>query len=196
MNPVLLLGAPGSNKAQLVAEEPITASDRVELVQRLFIEHQPALHAFVHALVPDFGRAQDVLQETFLAATKNAGDFAAASADSNFLVWSCAIARSKVLEARRQRRFIGLTPEAIEALCASEAAAPADPRIDVLAKCIEQLAPKARRVVALRYEDGHQPREIARIIDWTPEAVYVALSRARRFLRDCVAKALVAVNEN
>ena len=163
------------------------------LVQRLFVKWEPALYAFVHALVPDSNCAQDVLQETFLAVSKKAADFAP---DSNFLAWSCAIVRYKVLEALRQRKFVGLTPEAIEALCASDAAVPADPRVDVLSKCIEQLASKARRIIGLRYEEARQPGEIARIIGWTPTAVNVALSRARRFLRDCVTRALTSANEN
>jgi RNA polymerase sigma-70 factor, ECF subfamily len=168
-------------------DESLNPSDRVALVQRLFIESQPALHVFVHALVPDFGRAQDVLQETFLAVTRKANDF---SPGSNFMAWSSAIARYKVLESLRERRFIGLTPAAIEAVCNSEAAVSADPRIEVLAECIETLTAKTKQVVTLRYQEAHQPAEIARIIGWTPAAVYVALSRARRFLHDCVAQSL------
>jgi RNA polymerase sigma-70 factor (ECF subfamily) len=182
-----------STKSHRMTEELSTSAENVELVQRLFVQYEPALHSFVHGLVPDRSCAQDVLQETFLAVTKNAGDFAPGS---NFLAWSSTIARYKVLEALRGRKFVGLTPEAIEAVCASEAAPPADPRVDILSRCVKQLASTAKRIVALRYEEERAPQEIAQIIGWTPKAVNVALTRARRFLRDCVAKATATVNEN
>ena len=99
--------------------------DRVPLVQRLFVECQPALRAFIQALLPDFSQAQDVLQETFLTATQKADDFVP---DSDFIAWVCTIARYKVLEAHHERKFLGLTVAAIEAVCAAKTAAPEDPR--------------------------------------------------------------------
>lgn len=39
--------------------------DQVELVQRLFVQNMVAVRGFVIALMPDFGRVDDVVQETF-----------------------------------------------------------------------------------------------------------------------------------
>ena len=44
-------------------------------VQQLFVRHQGQLRAFVLAIWPDFGRADDVLQEVFLTVTTKAADF-------------------------------------------------------------------------------------------------------------------------
>ena len=162
------------------------------LVQRLFVDCQPALRAFIGALVPDFSQAQDVLQETFLTATQKANDFVPGT---NFIGWVCAIARYKVLEARRQRKFVGLTEAAIEALCAKSPDLPG-PRNEALLHCIEQLAPKARQAVTLRYQGSHSASEVANLMGWTTEAVYVALSRARRFLQKCIAERLAAMPES
>jgi RNA polymerase sigma-70 factor (ECF subfamily) len=119
--------------------------DRVAVVQRLFLAHAPALRAYVLALLPDFNRSQDVLQETFLTATRKAADFAP---DSNFLAWACAIARYKVLEARRHPTGGPLlSAEALDALCASDAAEPADPRLDLLRQCLDGLAPRALSLI-------------------------------------------------
>lgn len=171
---------------------PPPPNGRVAAVQRLFIEHEPGLRAFVNCLIPDFNRAQDVLQETFLTVTAKADDF---TPGTSFLAWACTIARYKVFEALREQRFVGLSVAAVAALCACEAAVPVDPRTDLLAQCIRELAPKARQVVTLRYQGSHSPLEVAQIVGWTADAVYVALSRARRFLRDCVARKVSVLRE-
>jgi len=46
----------------------------------------------------------------------------------------------------------------------------------------------------LRDQQAHRPPEIARIMGWTVEAVHVALSRARVFLRGCVTRRMGAEN--
>ena len=74
----------------------------------------------------------------------------------------------------------------MDALGACEEAIPVDPRLDRLDECLGKLAPHARRLVELRYVGGSMPEEIARIMEWTPGAVNVALSRARQLLRECV----------
>jgi DNA-directed RNA polymerase specialized sigma24 family protein len=38
----------------------------------------------------------------------------------------------------------------------------------------------------LFYRDEHKPQEIAARLSWTPAAVSVALSRARKALRECI----------
>jgi RNA polymerase sigma-70 factor (ECF subfamily) len=38
----------------------------------------------------------------------------------------------------------------------------------------------------LRYYGEHSPAEIARLVSWTPNAVRVALSRARTVLQECL----------
>ena len=162
------------------------AQSHLEAVQKLFLSHQPALQSFVLALVPDFVQAEDIVQETFLTVTRKAADF---ELDSNFLAWACSIAKFKVLEAARVADAgVTLSPDTIDALCVSEAAQPADPRVDLLEQCVDQLAPKARRVVELCYRDSHKPSEVARLISWSPSAVHVALSRARALLRKCLEK--------
>ena len=52
-----------------------------------------------------------------------------------------------------------------------------------LAECIQQLAPRARQILELRYADTPvAPPEIAQRLTWTVNAVHVALARARKFL--------------
>ena len=162
-------------------------SERTVLVQRLFVQHSAHVRGCIVALMPDLTAVDDVVQETFLTVTAKAAVF---DPERDFLAWACGIARYKVMEAGRRaaRQWQPLSEEVLEALAASEPPPdPADdPRLDLLADCMQELAPKSQRIVELCYQQAHKPAEIARRLSWRPESVYVALSRARAVLRQCV----------
>jgi RNA polymerase sigma-70 factor, ECF subfamily len=162
-------------------------SDRTVAVQGLFLQYHLVLRSFVYGLVPDFTEAQDVLQETFLTVTAKAHEF---TPGSDFVSWACTIARFKILESLRRRKLKILSEAAVQSLCAAATNLQHDPRLEFVGRCVEELAPQARRIVGLRYEGAHNPTEIAGIIGWTVRAVSVALSRARRALRDCINRKL------
>ncbi len=152
-------------------------------VQRLFLDHQPALRSYALSIVRDFALAQDVVQETFLAVTRKAGQFDLAT---HFLAWACAIARFEGLAALRRANRPALSEETLALLSASEAAATPDYRADWLSRCLARLTPTVQKMLRLRYEDALKPGEIAKLIGWTPNAVCVATSRARTELRQCI----------
>lgn len=157
-------------------------------VQQLFVRHQTQLKAFVVALSPGFARADDVLQEVFLTITAKAHEF---ELDSSFLAWARAIARFKLLEARRASDHQLLSPEVLDSLVASCPDGWAgEERLDALTVCIGELAPKTREIVQLRYQREHSPTEIARLLDRTVNSVNVALSKARVALRECMERRL------
>jgi RNA polymerase sigma-70 factor (ECF subfamily) len=164
----------------------------VEEVQRLFLRHAGLLRGFILGLLPDHNRAEDVFQEVFLTVTRKAHEF---TPGSNFPAWARSIARLKVLEACRASRSGPhlLAPEALEAVLA--AAGEVDDgwsqRREALAKCLDQLAPRAREILELRYSDEYlPPPEIASRLSWSVGAVHVALSRARKFLQECTRRRL------
>ena len=172
---------------------PPADAEQVALVQGLFVQHLPALRGFVLSLVSDFTLVDDVVQETFLVVTAKAGSF---QRGTNFRAWAWTIARYKVLQILEKSAPVAerFAPEVIEALTAHDTAATwfTDEQIKHLAGCMEALAPKAREVIELRYQHAHRPPEIASRMGWTVESVHVALSRARVFLRDCVATRIAA----
>jgi RNA polymerase sigma-70 factor (ECF subfamily) len=156
------------------------------LVQKLFVENMMALRGYVLALMPDFARVDDIVQETFVTATAKAGDF---QPGTNFKAWIFTIARYKVLQALDdpQSARLALTPEVIEALSVEENEDTSlEDRLQALSGCVQKLSPQARRVIEFRYQNAHRPPQIAQIMGWTLNAVNVALARARVSLRDCV----------
>ncbi len=176
---------------------PEAGRDAVGEVQRLFLRHASLLRGFITGLIPDFDAVEDVLHETFLTATAKAADFAPGS---DFPAWGRAIARFKALEHIRERRTSStafLSAGTVELLADS---APADcgasaERRAALARCLARVAPKARRILELRYLEGLRPPEIAARMSWQVGAVHVALSRARRLLRDCAGRQPAAGEE-
>jgi RNA polymerase sigma-70 factor (ECF subfamily) len=150
------------------------------------------LRGFLLSLVSDFSLVDDVVQETFLVVTAKAEKF---QRGTNFRAWAWTIARNKALQllekaAPPDERF---TPDVIEALCAHESAErwPPEEQLRRLAECVQRLAPRAREAVDLRYQQAHRPPEIARRMGWTVDAVHVALSRARVFLRECMSRRII-----
>ncbi len=163
-------------------------------VQGLFLTHIDLIRGFIRALVRDRHLADDVLQETFLTVSKKAASF---EMGTNFPRWACAIARLKVLEAlRREKKNLRfLSEDAIEALAASHEIPARECRAEMLGSCIDSLPPAMKRAVDLRYAGDHKPAEIARIIGWTVEAVYVTLSRARSLLRECIERKVLETGD-
>jgi RNA polymerase sigma-70 factor, ECF subfamily len=157
-------------------------------VQQLFVKHQSAIRAFVLSLVPHFGEAEDVLQETFLTVTRKAAEF---RQGSNFLAWACTIARLKVLEAQRQAAVHTFSPELIESLASSIPDQLIDERrLQAVAECFDRLAPRMRDLIRLRYHCDQLPGEISRTLDRSVNYVKVALTKARIAVRECVERSL------
>lgn len=168
--------------------EEAQPGEHVVEVQQLFVKHQTAIKAFLLSLQPDFAEADDLVQETFLTVTRKAGEF---RRNTNFLAWAFSIARFKLLEARRRhsRAPVELSEEVIELLATSAPeTAFTDARFGALRRCLDRLAPRAQEIMRLRYHDEQGPEEIARRLEWSANAVNVALSRARNLLRRCVEK--------
>lgn len=169
------------------ANEPSKDEAHTAAVQGLFVQFQPAIRGYILAMIPDFSSADDVMQETFLVVTRKAASF---EIGTSFPAWVKSIARFKCLEAIRSKRnrFECLSDEVLEALGAECEGFrhDTDERLGHLRRCIDQLAPQARKSIDFRYRNDHLPPEIASLMGCTVQSVNVTLSRARAFLRDCV----------
>ena len=162
-----------------------------DYVSALFVKNSPQIRGFILSLVPNIAIADDVLQETFLTVSSKADDF---NRGTNFVAWACRIAKYKILEvSRRNNRTSGmLSPETIEALCASDLGLQEwnEAELSALKLCIEKLPDHTQRAVRLRYANGHNATEVAKLLDWSVDSVYVILSRARQSLRKCIVSQL------
>ncbi|HEU5396367.1 MAG TPA: sigma-70 family RNA polymerase sigma factor [Verrucomicrobiae bacterium] len=168
--------------------------EQLALVQGLFIQNLPALKGFVLALGGSFDLVDDVIQETFIVVGAKAAEF---KPGTNFRAWAFTIAKFKLLQAlesSHRNSEARLSPDVLDALCAEESNDDwmFEQQLRLLSSCTKQLAPKAYEMIELRYQHSKRPAEIAQLVGWTVDAVHVALSRARDFLRDCVKRRMNA----
>ena len=156
-------------------------------VQQLFLQHQEALLAYVASMEPNFSDAQDILQEVFLVLSRKAHAW---TDGTNFLAWACTVARYEVrnLQRKRSRQTARLNEDVVDLLYSAELPneGPIQQQIATLQTCLGRLAPTARELVIRRYHRDQLPAEIASEMGWKPNAVSVALTRARHFLRECL----------
>jgi len=131
--------------------------DRIALLQKLFLGHSPALRDYLLALVPDPAAVDDLLHSIFLTAVQRADQF---QPGTHFLAWVRTIGKYKLMEwsRDRHRNLPTFAPEVIDAL--SETAADFDQqseRLTAMAECTEELAPRARQAIHLRYLEDLRP---------------------------------------
>lgn len=166
-------------------DSSVPERDATEQVQLLFVRHEGVIRAFVRALQPSLTDADDVMQETFLTISRKASTF---EQGTNFVAWACSIARLKVLENLRQRKRATVLSEAAIIALTEDAPTPDTmaEREAALGQCVEQLLPKVRDLLWRRYSSRQSSEEMAEEAGMTSNAVRIALTKARAFLRDCV----------
>jgi RNA polymerase sigma-70 factor (ECF subfamily) len=171
--------------------------DRMALEQ-LFSRHQARVYRFGKKMCGDDADAQDVLQETFIAAARSLPDFRGASSVST---WLYTIARSFCIKHRRTSKFAPTHLESLEQdpAGAAQLAHPGrSPEEDaagrqlqgVLDQAIASLEPMYREVLILRDVEGLSAPEVAEALDLTVEAVKSRLHRARVAVRELVAPSI------
>jgi len=160
-------------------------------VQQLFVRHQQAVLGYLLSIEPNLADAQDILQEVFLTVSRKARTW---TAETDFLAWVSTVARYEALhfQRTRARRAGRLDEDVIELLHATEVMDGSEwqDRVEALRRCLNRLAPRARDLIWRRYHGAQMPQEIAAGVGWTVNAVRVALTRARRMLRECMERQL------
>jgi RNA polymerase sigma-70 factor, ECF subfamily len=147
-----------------------------------------AVYRFALRLTRDQALAEDVLQDTFLAAMKGLAGW---RGDGSFRGWLYAVARSRVLMARRKK--VG-EPEAFEsneslevlglqagwgAPMDAEALAARVQQQSVLEAALSGLEPEDREVLVLRDLEGLSGEETAQALGLSLPAMKSRLHRAR-----------------
>jgi len=139
----------------------------------LVVRYRPRLVAFLARRLPDASEAEDVAQETFLRAYDRIAQY---DPSRPFGTWLFAIGKHvatnhAVARGRRELRDTrGASAEIVDTATGGE----------VWARAQAVLAPRAYRVLWLRYVQGMSVKEIATELDRSSVAIKVMLFRARR----------------
>lgn len=168
----------------------LSEQDQIRFM-RLWTAAQPAVSAYVHALVWDHAAAEDVLQEISIVLFRRFGEYIE---DLPFVAWALGIAKFQVLGVMRDhaRNRVIFDDELLARFTQSwaELSPLVSDRSAALEDCLQQLASNARHLVQLRYIDGKTAEQIAHQFGRTGAAVRVAIQRIRQQLRECVGRKL------
>ena len=163
---------------------------REEFTNR-WLEAEPSISAYVFASIAGFHDAEDIVQRI---AQELARRFDEYDSRRPFVAWSLWIAKSRVIDHYRAqgRSRIVFCDELLGKL-ADTIASQGDGRSDrreALEACLDELPPKSRRLLDLRYVDGLSAEKAAQEIGSTSGSVRVLLSRVRTALANCIEQRL------
>ena len=176
---------------------------------RRALEHLLAAHAsqverFAARMCHDQADAQDVMQETLIAAARTVGHF---RGDAAVSTWLFRIARSFCIKQRRRGRSVRRADASLDDEGSAEVRALADPAAapdvelqdrdlgSALQSAIASLAPMYREVLLLRDVEGLTAPEVAAVLGIGVDTVKTRLHRARLAVRAEVAPHLATPGE-
>lgn len=166
-----------------------------EKFTQCWLESEPAVSAYVFASVPGFHDAEDVVQRI---AQELARRFDEYDVNRPFIGWALWIAKSRVIDFyRRQNRTRIVFSDALLRQLADTIVKQADLRShrrEALEACLDELPPRSRRLLDLRYVDELSAADAAREVGTTAGSVRVLLSRARTVLASCIERRLAMEN--
>ena len=172
---------PVTDEGQVIRR--IATGDRDALAE-LYTCYQRALFNYLLQLTPDYGLAEEILQDTLVAVWKCAHSF---EGRSSVLTWLIGIARRQAHNTLRQRRVPVAAEAELEGLAATdsepEASTLASVARDELAAAFRHLAPLHREVLVLTFVQELSYQETASILEVPVGTVKSRLSNARRALR-------------
>jgi RNA polymerase sigma-70 factor (ECF subfamily) len=167
---------------------PLMQDQRTEQLARLWTEAQPMVAAYILSLIPDFHRAEDVLQQVAVVLVRRFDEY---EPGRPFLPWALGIARNASFDCRREMAKVRsplLNDELIESVrevFEEESDASICIR-QALRTCLQGLRERMLEVLQLRYAEDLKPQDVAKRLGITSGSVRVILHRARQGLRACI----------
>lgn len=156
-----------------------------EVFQERYLPLSSRLFSIAMAILGNAEDAEDAVQDTYLRLWERAdrlGDVEQGEAYLSTMVRNVCLNK---LRARRHETDVDETTELADnaATTAQEQLEKADDR-SFWSKLLDHLSPRARRLVALRHVGEYSTHDIAQLTGDTEVNVRVALSRARRQLKE------------
>ena len=160
-------------------------------------QHRDYLYAYALRRVADSGLAEDLVQDTFVAALGAVQGF---RGESSARTWLTGILKHRIVDSYR-------APErAVESLEANEEQAPeipspdADPALgyeharlwESLQRELDRLPARAAKAFVLSELEGRDAAEVSRLLGVTPNNLWGMVRRARKRLQESMAPALAA----
>jgi len=158
---------------------------QVEEIERVFVAHYERVFRAAYRVTGNTHDAEDVLQTVFLRLLRHQHDFEAVDDAGNYLYRAGVNA---ALDLVRSRRSAVPLDEALAANASTAAWAPdrgheSSELRDWLRRAVAQLHPTAAEMFALRYFEGLDNTEVAKVMNTSEGTVAVTLHRTRSRLQ-------------
>jgi len=160
----------------------------------LFRTSEDRIFGFILTFLPNFARAEDILQETMIIMWRKFDEF---EPGTNFAAWGIKIARYNLYKFHesQQAGVIRFDSDAIEAISkqvADSDTCKTNSYIDALLHCFEKLGTQSRQLLLLKYEQNFKVHEISQKIGRSIRDTYRMLSRIQHSLHECTSQTLKA----
>lgn len=145
----------------------------------IYLRHYPELVRYAASVCKNVQQAEDVAQEVFLKALKNAHIFEDLS-DAQQRAWLYRALKNYMIDCFRRAK---LESEYLDTI--PEEAAYDDTRIQETENqlLLAMLTPEDRALFHLRYEEGYNASELSEMLGMPPGTVRARLSRCRAILK-------------
>jgi len=160
----------------------------------LLVKYKPVLRAYARALVPDWDRVDEALQEASVTMWEKRGQLESAD---GFVPWARVILRFKCLrqvEKLRSQRPL-LSDEMLTTLADrgdASLAGDAEARSRALHVCLGQFSTEHRELLLAPHSSTYSVVELAERHQKSPNSLYKLLGRLRQQLADCIRLRLAA----
>jgi RNA polymerase sigma-70 factor (ECF subfamily) len=176
-------------RVQPAVAQPAGGFEPTGEIERIFREHAPRVLQAAYRVTGNADDAEDVLQTVFLRLVRREGGSPLSDSPGNYLHRAAINAALDVVRSRRSHRAGPLEP--VETVLA-DPSIEADPErlcdsAELKARvraALAALSPRSAEIFVLRYFEGYDNHEIARMVGSSRSTVGVILHRARHALRE------------
>jgi RNA polymerase sigma-70 factor (ECF subfamily) len=172
---------------RLVNESTQPANSPPTELENLFRAHHDRVFRAAHRIIGSPADAEDVLQTVFLRLAKGKESYDLSENPEAYLSRAAINASLDLMRSRSRAKSVGLddaAADALESRYQNPEAAQADKELQILIRqAVAGLGKTAGEMFVLRYYEGYDNQEIAKMLDTSQMVVGVVLHRARTRLR-------------
>jgi RNA polymerase sigma-70 factor (ECF subfamily) len=170
----------------------VTTDSRYEEFLTLFRSNESRIFGFILAFLPNFAKAEDILQETMIVMWRKFSEF---QKDTNFAGWGIQIARYNLYRFHRENKssIVHFNSEALDnlSLCAKEEQDVNLPsQIDALRLCLDKLESKNKNIMLMKYQENLKTQDICEKVGMSARSMYRHIARIHRVLMKCIHETL------
>lgn len=169
--------------------------EEAEELTVLWTNAQAVVAAYIRTLVPNLNESEELLQRTAVTLVRKFHEY---DRCRPFPAWAVGIAKYEVLAYWRERSTDRHVFDAalLDQITESYRRLAHDrlPVRELLSRCIESLAGRAREAIRLRYASQLTTLQLAEALNMSHGAARMLLTRARTLLRQCVEDGIKRLN--